>query len=49
MGPKWQPLGAMAGEISVNEYTLLEYNSFLAKGKIKLIALALEILENKGS
>jgi N-acetylglucosamine-6-phosphate deacetylase len=38
----------MAREISVDEYTLLEHNSFLAKGKIKLITLALEILENKG-
>lgn len=38
----------MAREISVDEYTLLEYNFFLAKGKIQLIALALEIPENRG-
>jgi len=33
----------MAREISVDEYTLIEYNFLLAKGKIKLITLAPEI------
>lgn len=38
----------MAREISVDEYTLLEYNSFLGKDKIKLTTLAPEIFESKG-
>lgn len=48
VGPRSQPLGSMAREISLDEYTLLEYNSFLGKGKIKLITLPLRSPRKEG-